>query len=140
MPAYPGLRLWPDAAERTGVMPLAVSEVAEYTAKLRVSLDVAPEELEPAALAGVYVIQQGEAVTIEPLPARDAAMALVEHAYRADLTDRAALAAQLDACARLATRTRVCRLVMPRDLDQLAGVASAVNAHARVEARDPDHP
>ena len=133
VPAYPGLRLWPDAAERTGVMPFAVSEVAEYTAKLRVSL-AAPTKLEPASLAGVYVIQQGDAVKIEPLTARDAAMTLIEHAYRADLTDRAALTAQLGACARLATRVRVCRLVMPRDLAQLAAVAGAVNAHARVEA------
>lgn len=133
VPAYPGLRLWPDAAERTGVLPFAISEVAEYTAKLRVSVPSAAA-LEPAPLAGVYVIQPGNAVSIERPAARDAAMLLVEHAYRADLTDRAALAAQLDSCARLATRVRVCRLVIPRDLDQLAAVADAVNRHARVEA------
>ena len=133
VPAYPGLRLWPDAAERTGVMPFAVSEVAEYTAKLRVSL-AATTRLETAPLVCVYVIQHGDAVKIEPLTARDATVVLIEHAYRADLTDRAALAAQLGACARLATRIRVCRLVMPRDLAQLAAVAGAVNAHARVEA------
>lgn len=134
VPAYPGLRLWPDAAERTGVMRFAVSEVAEYTAKLRVSLPEAGG-LESAPLASVYVIRQGDVVSIERLGARDAAMTLVEHAYRADLSDRVALAAQLDVCARLAERICVCRLVMPRDLDQLAMAAAAVIAHARVEAR-----
>ena len=134
VPAYPGLRLWPDATEITGLTSLAVSEVAEYTAKLRVSLP-AVRAVEHAPLRGVYVVEQGDVLSIHRLGARDAAMALVAHAYRADLTDRAALAAQMDACARIAERVPVCRLVMPRDLAQLAAAARTLSAHARVEAQ-----
>lgn len=133
VPAYPGLRLWPDAAEATGVTSEAVSEVAEYSAKLRVSFP-ASLVIEPMPLRRVYFVQSGAAAVIEPLSARDAAMALVEHAYRADLTDRAALAAQLDACVRLVDRVSGWRLAVPRDLAQLRDTARMLDAHARVEA------
>ena len=131
IPAYPGLRLWPDAVEATQLGACAVSEVAEYSAKLR----VAPAHHETgvsAPLRSVYIIEPGDRYRIEPLSVRDAAVELLRHAYRADLTDRPAIAAQLDACVRLAARTAVYRLVVPQDFAQLSMAAKSIGAHATV--------
>ena len=125
--AYPGLRVWPDAAAATGLAALAVAEVAEYSAKVRVS---SPEIHQPAPLRAVYVIQPGAECRVERLPARDAVMATIAHAYRAEPEDRDALAAQLDACAGLSARIGTFRIVVPRDLAQLPHAARAVSRHA----------
>ena len=125
--AYPGLRVWPDAAAATGLSSLAVTEVAEYSAKARVC---AHEIHRPAPLRAIYVIESGADCRIERLSARDAVMAITAHAYRAEPDDRDALAAQLDACAMLNSRVGTFRIVVPRDLTQLSQAARAVSQHA----------
>ena len=132
VPAYPGLRMWPDAADATGLTGSAISEVAEYSAKVRVTgRDVCP----PAPLRAVYAIESAEACRVEALGDRDATMALVEHAYRAEPYEPAALTGQLEACAAVVTRVPVTRLLVPRDLSQLARAARVVSAHATVARR-----
>ena len=119
VPAYAGLRVWADAAAATGLTDRAVSEVAEYSAKLRVTL---PDEASMDPLHAVVAIQAADRFHLERLTPREATMALVRHAYRADLTDRAALAAQLDTCARAATGVPVFRAHVPHDFTRLAAV------------------
>ncbi len=129
VPAYAGLRVWPDAVEAAGLSAHAVTEVAEYSAKLRLS-DPASGHCGPAPLRSVYVLEDGTECRFERMTPRDAAMALVRHAYRADLDDRDAIAAQLHACVRLAERVPVWRAVVPRELARLACSARALGAHA----------
>ena len=127
VPAYSGLRLWPDAVDATGLTESAVSEVAEYSAKVRVT----PGHVgSPAPLAGVYVIETGNDCRVELLGRRDAAMALIGHAYCAEPDDAAALTAQLDACADLAAKVPVSRAIVPRDLAQLSRAVDVLSAHA----------
>ena len=133
VPAYAGLRVWPDAVEAAGLSAQAVTEVAEYSAKLRVS-EPAARHAGPAPLRSVYVLEEGDECRFEQLTPRDAAMALVRHAYRADLDDRAALAVQLDGCVRLAERVPVWRAFVPRELGRLAVSARALGAHATFDA------
>ena len=132
IPAYAGLRLWPDAAEATGLTDAAVVEVAEYSAKVRVTT---PRLCPPAPLRAVYIIGPGDACGIAPLGSRDAAMALIRHAYRAEPARRMALAAQLEACAALASQVLVSRAIVPRDLSQLGRAAAVVSAHATFAPR-----
>src|SRR5688572_3093123 len=81
VPAYAGLRVWPDAVEAAGLSAHAVTEVAEYSAKLRIS-DPAASHAGPAPLRSVYVLEDGHESRFEQMTPRDAAMALVRHAYR----------------------------------------------------------
>ena len=117
------------AIAATGLEREAVAEVAEYTAKLRVSSNEPPTR---GPLRGVYVIDAGRECRFDRLGPRDAVMALVEHAYRADPNDGEALAAQLDTCAALAARVPVSRVVVPRDLALLQQTARRLDRHARV--------
>jgi hypothetical protein len=132
VPAYSGLRMWADAAEATGLRDSAVSEVAEYSAKVRVTL---PHLASPAILKAVYVIETGEQCRVEPLGLRDGAMALIAHAYRAEPENRALNAAQLAACAAAVAQVPVSRVILPRDLARLPGAARALSAHATFAAR-----
>jgi hypothetical protein len=135
VPAYPGLRLWPDALDATGLRERSVGEVADYSAKVR----VAPAVHEPgegtAPLRHVYVLQRGRGIAVTPLAPRDASAAIFAHLYRADLTDRAALAAQFEACARFVERVPVSRLTLAGTLDSVRDAARALDAHARVGNR-----
>ena len=124
VPAYAGLRVWADAAEATGLTGQAVSEVAEYSAKVRVTL---PDQRGPGALRAVVAIEPGDVFRLVALAPRDATIALVRHAYRADLTDRAALVAQLEACSRAAAHVPVYRGIVPHDFAQLATVVRQVS-------------
>lgn len=125
--AYSGLRVWPDAAAATGLSSLAVAEVAEYSAKVRVS---SPAVHQPAPLRAIYVIEPGADCRVQRLSARDAVIATIAHAYRAEPGDRDALAAQLDACAALGARLGTFRIVVPRDLAQLSRAARVLSRHA----------
>ena len=125
--AYPGLRVWPDAALATGLSSQAITDVAEYSAKVRVS---SHEIHQPAPLRSVYVIEPGGDCRVERLSARDAAIRTIAHAYRADPDDRTALAAQLEAAADLGSRVGIFRLFVPRDLTRLSQAARVVSRHA----------
>ena len=136
-PAYPGLRLWPETLDVTGMRERCIGEVAEYSAKVRVAAP-AHGECEAAPLTHVFVLERGERLQIHTLSARDAAMAVLAHAYRADLTDREALAMQLDLCGRFVERVPVSRLTLPDDLSRLRDAARALDAHATVGTQTRD--
>jgi hypothetical protein len=132
VPAYAGLRMWADAAQATGVMESAVSEVAEYSAKVRVTL---PHLASPAILKAVYAIELGDRCLVEPLGLRDGAMALIAHAYRAEPESRTLNTAQLTACAAAVSQVPVSRVMVPRDLARLPDAARAFSGHATFAAR-----
>jgi hypothetical protein len=86
-------------------------------------------------LRAVYVLESADDWRVHALGDRDATMALVEHAYRAEPHDPAALTGQLEACATVVSRVPIFRLSLPRDLAQLARGAHLVSAHATVAHR-----
>ena len=135
VPAYPGLRLWPETLAVTGMRERCIGEVAEYSAKLRVA-PAATGDAGAAPLSHIYVLERGGTFGIETLGPRDATAAMLAHLYRADLTDRDGLAAQLDACARLVERVPVARLTLPNGLDAVRDAARALDAHATVASRN----
>jgi hypothetical protein len=132
VPAYAGLRVWPDSLAAAGLDDLAVCDVAEYSAKLRVA-PLVDHDGSSRPLRSIFVLQPGDKLRVTPLGRRDAAVAILQHAYRADLSDRPALVSQLDVCAYVAERVRVFRATIPRDLSRLRDVARSISAHATVE-------
>ncbi len=129
VPSYPGLRLYRDSAAAAGLDVTGSSDVADYTRKLRVLVRPRPEPA-ASALAAIYLLSPARgALTIERLSRRDAAMAVIAHAYRIDPDDRIALERQLDTV--VAAAPPVWRVCYPHDLARAADVAAALVAHAR---------
>jgi len=125
-PAYCGVRLWADSAGALGFGTGGERTVAEYTSKRRIRLD---GPLAPSArfhLRRIHVVEPGDAVSLDRLHGRDALLALVRHAYRADLGSGDALRLQLAALRRLAAAIPVWRLRVPHDLASIDEVATAV--------------
>jgi hypothetical protein len=135
IPAYPGLRLWPDARAwlfgENGVR----DAVAHYTTKERVRVETEPGTYcaEPQALARVYLLassappEEGR-IEIQHLPARETFLVLIRSALRLDTTDRAALARQFRFLFRVVSEVPVRRLVFPRKLEVLHAVREMILA------------
>lgn len=128
VPSYPGLRLWPDTLVALDVAGFS-RPVAHYSPKRRVRIEGERFCAAPAPLRRLYVMAAGEAsdpITIAPVPARDAIMALVAHGARLDPSDADALRVEFDRLSRLAAALPIRRLVLPGDLDRLVDVRDAV--------------
>ena len=127
-PAYPGLRLWPDAHGRLdGCTQLSL---AGYTDKYRVSLDAPGEHTLRSShpLRAVYVLdgEPANESVFSDMPPGEAVMELVARGFRFDVDDRAMLERQLDLFTRVAAEVPVCRLSVPDGLDRLSEVRPAV--------------
>jgi energy-coupling factor transporter ATP-binding protein EcfA2 len=146
MPAYPGLRVWPDTLEALGTDGITTLPVADYTPKRRLvpRRGAPPFPVESKAVSRIYVLQSdttgeegdgqvlpGAHLTIEPLSRRDALMALVASAFRLDITDMAMATRQLEFLERVTAQVPVRRLVVPVGLESLPAVRQAVLADTR---------
>ena len=134
VPSYPGLRLRPDAARALGRRRHNGQPVAEHSDKRRVHTRQGPAGRRAAApLAAIYVLTPPGAargVRINRLVPREAVGRLLSHTHRLDVTDRARLAAELNALGRLAERVPVFELDFPRNLRLLPKLRAAVLRHA----------
>lgn len=129
-PTYPGLRLWPDAAEVFGIDPEPLAKVAHYTEKVR--LDAAEGCYtfcgEPRRLGRIFLLDArtervdgAEMVSIVPLSRRDAFSALIAYTFRLDTSNSARLEREFDL---------VTRLVFQKGFEHLSAVREAVLADA----------
>jgi hypothetical protein len=93
----------------------------------------------PAALplAGLYVLADGAPAAAEPLAAPAALFALLRHSYCAPLLDAPGRRAHFLACAEVARRVPVRRLIRPRALDALPALAALVLAQETVRPAPP---
>jgi hypothetical protein len=138
LPTYPGLRLWRDAIRALYGNAPSTRPVTHYNAKQRSVLDdgTASFPAGPLPLAALYLLtrrnqasgRRGAArrPSIAPLPAREAVMALVESAFRLDVTDRAMMRRQFDFLSRVAAEVSVKRLVVPDRLRDVPLARAAV--------------
>jgi hypothetical protein len=138
VPAYPGVRLWPDAIEASlGASDRGVP-VAERSAKRRVR-DAVPFDGRSLPLRSVYVLsaevsRDSRFVALSP---RDTAMAFVEHGFRLEQRERRLLTIELDRACRAAQAARAWELRYPRDWASADRVVDGVLAHARAIAEAP---
>lgn len=129
-PSYPGLRLFDDSSAAAGLDAAHAADVAEYTTKRRFTAPGAAVR-GPVPLGRIYVLDgASREMVFERLSRRDGAMAVLHHAYRADVSDAAAVRTQFDLVGRWAGGFDVWRISFPRSLASAAAVAEAVAAHA----------
>ena len=131
VPAYPGVRLWPDAIAAAGVHE-DTAPVTETSAKRRVR-NAMRFDSRSLPVRAVYVLsaEMSPEPSIAPLSPRDTAMAFVEHGFRLEQRDREVLAIELDRACRAAHAATAWSLRYPRDWASADRVLDAVLAHAR---------
>lgn len=133
VPSYPGLRLLPDASAATALdAPPARGGVASRKRRVVASAQPGLFRSTPAPVGRVYLLAEGPDVEMQRITRRDAAIAVVRHAYRPGTDDRAGLRQQLDTIARCTSGLDVWTLRRPRDFSRMAEVAERVAAHAAV--------
>lgn len=135
LPAYPGLRLWPEMIDAFAP-PGETAPVSEGSPKRRVRTDL-PFSAMPARLGGVYLVSATagpyDRVAIEPLSARDTAMLFIEFGFRLEQRDPVRLADEIDRACDAASRVPAFSLRYPREASRQDEVAAAIAAHARRE-------
>jgi hypothetical protein len=131
VPAYRGLRLWPDAAERAGARGFSTAPPAAGSRKHRLVPNGSEGRPPALPVAVVYSLRPcGATPRMTRLSRRDATLELVRHAFTPDVDGRAAILAHLHRAAGWSARLEFWSLAAPRDLSQLHRLASAVVAHA----------
>jgi hypothetical protein len=135
LPAYPGLRLWPDALSRALRRGTTGGPVAHYTRKRRVNGGTLRFQSHPSALRALFLLSERGAadptVRIRRCRASARLMGLVKYAYLLDIEDREHLARLFDALASIATSVPVLRLRVRDGHKRLAAVAEEICAYAK---------
>ena len=137
--AYPGparIKLFPYAASHVLGSFADGQRMNATTKKLILRLSHQQVHAEPVLLTAVYLISgpresRGPDVTIEPLPARTAFLALLASAFNRSVKGRGRVQRQFAIMSQVAERIRLHKLTYPRALDRLAEVRAAVLADAR---------
>jgi hypothetical protein len=134
VPSYPGLRLWPETVSALFAQKPVLEPLAHYTEKKRLILDPAPCPV-PILLKGVYVLLQPEqrkrsgGVTITPLAASEALLAIVKNSFQLDLTDREQLRRAFGQYEQVAKAVPFFSLTFPRQHAFLPAVHTAILGH-----------
>lgn len=133
-PAYPGLRLWPDAG---GVFAAHVDTLAvsESSMKRRFAA-TAPFDLAARRVAAIYSLGDGTAGAFDarPMSARETAMLLIAQGFRLEQRDPAALAREMDRACTLAACVRAFEVDYPRDFASRGTLVDQIVRHVREQA------
>ena len=136
-PSYPGARLWEDSIESLFEHAPSLSDVAHYTDKKRLTLDndALHFQRESLPLARMFFladpaeIPEQQAITIEPLSAREAFIELVSYCFKLEIDNRDVLAREFQLLNRIAQLPLFYRLTYRHDFAQLPAVQAAVLEH-----------
>lgn len=134
LPAYPGLRLWPDAASRQlRRRGMREGRVAHYTRKRRVRGGGLRFHPRPSPLRAIFVLSprrsDGPLVSITRGRASARLMALVKHSYVLDIEDRDHLARAFSTLAAITTSIPVHRLRVRDGYSRLTAAVEKICAH-----------
>jgi hypothetical protein len=137
VPAYPGVRLWPDTVSALGGDRPRLSKVAHYTEKVRMG-DARDLSFCSAAapLRRVFALAEPDggaagAVHIESLPESGAFEELMKSAFVLDPMDAPRTAELFGRVARAARSKLVYKLSFPRDFSALPAVCEKLFRHLR---------
>lgn len=128
MPAFPQLKLWPDAAASLGINPDQLPRLHNVVTKR--SREIADGfERSVLPLRCVYVLDIGEELAIEPVTRRDSFVEVMRHTRYLTLSDDERHAVSLfPVHARLVSMVPMRRLIRKVSLDDIGDVARAVEA------------
>lgn len=132
-PAFPQIKLWPDAVAGLGQDPDQVPRLAAPFEKRNHLLDKGfMADILP--LEQIYVLGQGEQIEIVPLSAQEMIRHLLRNSYVARFGQELLQpngAAHFQRLTTLAQQVPLNRLLRPADLDLLPAVAKRVEVHVR---------
>lgn len=132
-PAFSRLKLMPEAAEALGCPSEALAEISKEEEKLAWQVAaVAPGVALP--LARIYLLRSGDAHSVQPAPALDAAGELLRQCFHKRLLPPERLQQHFLASADLARSGYVHLLTRRRSLAELGTVAALVEADVRTLA------
>jgi hypothetical protein len=84
IPSYAGIRLWPESAELLFGDRDALPPISATWDKRMLAAELSAE---PRELAAIYLLERGEATSIEAIDGREAFLRLVACSYRGELLD-----------------------------------------------------
>lgn len=122
IPGFPQIKLYPDAARALGHDPAPWPRVHPESEKRAFELADGFAG-EPLPLRRLFVLAEGDALAIEPIPGREAMIEIARQAFCPALVEGRS---HFDQCAALAERAEVLRLRMPRSLDVLGEAAQRI--------------
>ena len=140
-PAFPQLKLWPDAVTALGEDPEALSALSSRFEK-RERLVTSGFAERPTPLKRIYVLATGPAPEIEPLQPQEAMTELLRNFYVGRFGKelmRPGEATYFLQCAEVARSVPVYRLKRPSSLVLLPAVAQLVREHILENGRLYDH-
>lgn len=127
-PSHRAVRLLGDSAQALFASPTA-GELSADGAKRRLDVHGASRTL---PLARIYMLEPAfAAARVSPLGARDAVARLATHFFRIDPEDHSRLPGELDLLEKVAARTTIARLEVPRRFDALPETHAAIAADLR---------
>jgi hypothetical protein len=134
VPAFPRLRLWPDAAAEIGLDPAALPRVHSSIEKRahRIADGFADE---PLPLGQIYVLAEGPALAVEWLEPHEAMRELARHAHGSRAIRALAERSHFLQCARVARHVPIGRLKRPPSLEVLPALVELVEEGAAHDER-----
>jgi hypothetical protein len=124
-PGFPQMKLWPDAAASLGHDPEALPRLHPSLEKRACRFEQVFLQT-PAPLKRLYVLADGPAPAIVPLPAQDALIECVRYSYQPVGLRTMENPAYFLRCAGLVKHVQVARLERPRSFAELAAVVRLV--------------
>ena len=130
LPAYPGLRVWPDALTAMGYSGRG-TRVKRASTKLRIGPGDVPLTFadRPMPLRSLSLLERAgrtSRVRIDVLSRREALLELLKCCYALDITDRGKLVEHLDRLTRDCLSLAIRRITYPNDLRVLPRVRAAM--------------
>ena len=127
-PGYPLLKLWPSAAAAIGENPDTLLQIEPNKPKvnrrgLRANLEFSSKLL---PLGCIYVLDQGDALEIEPLRSQEALVELIRNTYGRRLFQAVRRSSHLHQCADVVSSVPMRRLKRPKSLAALSDVVRLV--------------
>jgi hypothetical protein len=132
VPAYPGVRLWPDTLSTLFDHNARTTPVAHYSEKRRLALDGDDGQAVSVPLARVYILSNeddawaGGEIGAQTLSRRESVIELSKYAHLLDVSDQPSLCQRFNKLALLADAIPCYRLFFPYDFSQLPAVCEVV--------------
>jgi hypothetical protein len=129
LPAFPQIKLWPNACDSLGIDPEEIPRLHPKIDK-RVYSDHRGFSLAPVRLRHLYVLDGGENILIERLAPREAFMQLVRHSFVVKyLQATGTSASHFSQCGELANSVSTFRIKRPFLLSSLYSVTDSIEEH-----------
>ena len=125
-PGFPQLKLWPDAVASLGYnaneLPKISPDEEKRAARLKDHFSRKPLPLEK-----IYILEEGETISVEQFGKKDALLELVRNTYPIlALTSGVNISQHFLQCTRVVMDVPICRLTRPRDFSRLPDVVRFV--------------